>query len=87
MESDCIAFFEGSAQRRERGPLESHQFFRPTVTYLEQPLRILKQRPAHRDEIKLLAIEATDQLVEGCRMGAFSAVCGNEFAGQTDRPD
>src|SRR3954462_9771129 len=53
-----------SAQRRKRSPFKSHQFIRPSVAYLQKTLRILKQRPPHRDEIELLAIEAADQLVE-----------------------
>src|SRR3954454_13507898 len=72
-----------SAQRRKRSPFKSHQFFRPSVAYLQQPLRILKQRPPYRDEIELLAIEAADQIVEGCRKGALS----DELAGQADRSD
>jgi len=35
MDPGCITFFGGSAQRRERRPFESHQFFRPAVTYLQ----------------------------------------------------
>src|SRR5581483_9310799 len=81
----CPELRRRSAQRGERRPFESHQLFRPAVTYLLQPLRILKQRPPHRNEIELLAIEASDQFVEGSGTRAFSAVCCNELAGQTDR--
>src|SRR3954451_5589143 len=70
-----------SAQRRKRSPFKSHQFFCPSVAYLQQPLRILKQRPPHRDEIELLAIEAADQLVEvshrlPCAPGCTADVLG-----------